>query len=57
MYDISTPSDCPQQLTDTSCVDKVISHMLASSLLIAILVGAKITCIWFFDVTTVGMMK
>jgi len=29
MNDISTPSDGPQQLTDISCVDKVISHMLA----------------------------
>ena len=45
MYDISTPSNCPQQLIDISCVDKVISHTLPSSFLIAILVEAKTTCI------------
>jgi hypothetical protein len=45
MNDISTPSDGPQQITHISFVDKVISHMLAPSFLIVILVGAKTICI------------
>jgi hypothetical protein len=44
MNDINTPSDGSQQLTDISCVDEVISHILASRFLIVILAGAKTTC-------------